>query len=100
MICAYDKCGQEFEPRTHNMKYCSDEHCRIATNEKLRAAYYAKKDRLAGKKRICSGKNCNSELSRYNEDKICYSCQNSQKISDKIEMMEMMRSVIGKTGKK
>ena len=99
VICAYDQCKKEFTPRTHNMKYCSDECCRTATNEKLRAAYYAKKDRLAGKKRICKSKDCNSELSRYNESNICYSCETSQKRKEKVEIMEMMRDVLGKTGK-
>ena len=100
MICAYDQCGQEFEPRTHNMKYCSDEHCRIATNEKLRAAYYEKKDRLAGKKRICKTKDCNVVLSRYNESKVCSRCENAKKVADRNEIIEMVRSVTGKISKK
>ncbi len=100
MKCLYKECGKEFTPRTHNMKYCSDECCRTATNEKLRAAYYEKKDRLAGKKRICKAKNCNSELSRYNESNICYTCQNAQKVIEKQQIMEMMRNVTGKTSKK
>ena len=79
MKCAYIKCKNEFTPRTHNMKYCSDECCRIATNEKLKEAYYEKKARLAGKKRICKSKGCNSELSRYNEKNICYSCETFEK---------------------
>jgi len=73
MICAYDKCQgiKKFEPKTHNQKYCSDECCRIATNEKLKQAYYEKKARLAGKKRICKTKGCNVILSRYNSTNIC-----------------------------
>ena len=65
MICAYDKCEgiKEFEPKTHNQKYCSDECCRIATNEKLKQAYYEKKARLGGKQRICKTKECNVILS-------------------------------------
>ena len=35
MKCAYKECGKEFTPKTHNMKYCSDECCRIATNENV-----------------------------------------------------------------
>lgn len=97
MKCAYDKCGQEFTPRTHNMKYCSDEHCRIATNEKLRQAYYDKKDRLAGKKRICKSNGCSVILSRYNEGNVCEKCNNAKKLAERKEILEMMRSVTGPT---
>jgi hypothetical protein len=100
MKCAYVECSKEFTPRTHNMKYCSDECCRVATNEKLKEAYYEKKARLAGKKRTCKAKGCTSELSRYNEKNICYSCETVGKRKAKEEMMEMMRNVTGKTSKK
>jgi hypothetical protein len=96
MKCSYNKCNNEFEPRTHNMKYCSNECCRTATNEKLREAYYEKKARLAGKKRICKTPGCNVVLSRYNEDKVCNRCANAKKDADRKEMIEAIRNVIGK----
>lgn len=96
MKCSYNKCNNEFEPRTHNMKYCSDECCRTATNEKLREAYYEKKARLAGKKRVCKAQECNVILSRYNADKICDRCANAKKMLDRKQMIEMIRNVTGK----
>lgn len=74
MICANNGCEKEFEPKTHNMKYCSDVCCREATNEKIKKKYYEKKERLAGKKRVCETKGCNTILSRYNPDDICAKC--------------------------
>ena len=81
MICAYSGCEgvKEFEPKTQNQKYCSDECCRIATNQKLKEAYYDKKARLAGKKRVCKTPGCTSVLSRYNEGRICDKCISAQK---------------------
>ena len=43
MICAREECGIEFEQKTHNQKYCSDECCRIATNKRIMDKYYKKK---------------------------------------------------------
>jgi len=100
MKCAYKECGKEFTPRTHNMKYCSDECCRTATNEKLREAYYEKKDRLAGKKRICKTVGCNIVLSRYNAGRVCEKCINAKKDAERKDILEMMRNVTGKTNKK
>lgn len=80
MICAYDECDNEFEARTHNQKYCSDECCRIATNIKIKQKYYDKKARLAGKSRICKTHGCKTPLSRYNEDDICSKCEKEKEI--------------------
>jgi hypothetical protein len=95
MICAYEKCQgiNEFQPKTHNQKYCSDECCRIATNEKLKEAYYEKKARLAGAKRICKSKNCSVILSRYNEGSICEKCISADKEKERKALIEMMRNV-------
>jgi len=95
MICAYNKCDNEFEPKTHNQKYCSDECCRIATNEKLKADYYDKKARLAGKKRICKTKGCGSTLSRYQETNICYLCVAKEKTKEREALIEMVKRVSG-----
>jgi hypothetical protein len=35
MICANKECAKDFEPKTHNQKYCTDECCRIATNRRI-----------------------------------------------------------------
>jgi hypothetical protein len=92
MICAYEYCGQDFEPKTHNQKYCSDECCRIATNEKLKEQYYEKKARLAGKKRYCKTAGCRVVLSRYNDTNICDKCQGAKKESQRVSLVEMVRN--------
>ena len=74
MICAREECAIEFEQKTHNQKYCSDECCREATNKKIREKYYAEKERLSGKKRTCKSRGCKNILSRYNELDICSEC--------------------------
>jgi hypothetical protein len=95
MICAYENCQgvKEFEPKTHNQKYCSDECCRIATNQKLKEAYYEKKARLAGAKRICKNKGCNVVLSRYNDGKICDKCVGAEKEKERKNLLEMVKIV-------
>jgi len=96
MICAYEECNNEFEAKTHNQKYCSDECCRIATNQKLKEAYYEKKDRLSGKERICKNKDCNVILSRYNSGRICDKCISAEKEKERIFLVNMVKSVSGK----
>ena len=95
MICAYEDCEsqKEFEPKTHNQKYCSDECCRIATNAKLKQAYYDKKARLAGKQRICRTKTCSVILSRYNETNICDKCVSADREKERKALLEMIRNV-------
>ena len=99
MICAWEECNNFFEPKTHNQKYCSDECCRIATNQKLKDQYYEKKARLAGKERICKTNGCKVKLSRYNETNICDKCKNNKKEKERKELVEMIRNVSGKTSK-
>ena len=99
MICAYNECKKQFTPKTHNQKYCSDECCRTATNEKLKEAYYERKARLQGKKRMCSTKGCSTILSRYNEGKVCGKCLAKIEKDKQKELIEMVRNVSGKTGK-
>ena len=100
MKCLYSECGKEFTPKTHNQKYCSDECCRIATNEKLKKQYYEKKARLAGQKRICKSNGCSVILSRYNDNDICDKCAQTVKNLERKKIIEMVRNVSGKTGKK
>ena len=99
MICAYKQCGKDFNSKTHNQKYCSDECCRTATNEKLKEQYYEKKARLQGKKRICKTTGCTTIMSRYNEDKICGKCKASIEKKKQVEILGMVRDVTVKTGK-
>lgn len=93
MICAYKSCDNEFEPKTHNQKYCCDECCRIATNEKIKQKYYEKKERLAGKRRICKNKGCNVSLSRYNPEYICGPCQAREKKKMQTNLINMVKDV-------
>jgi hypothetical protein len=91
--CARDSCNEKFKKSTHNQKYCSDECCRIATNEKLKDAYYEKKARLAGKKRICKSKNCGAILSMYNEGKICDKCVSDEKENERQILLGILKNV-------
>jgi len=72
MICSNKSCAKQFESKTHNQKYCSDECCRIATNKRIMEKYYEKKAIKKGAIRLC--KKCKAQLSRYNSDNICSSC--------------------------
>ena len=73
MICANSECAKNFDAKTHNQKYCSDECCRVATNKRIMDKYYEKKAIKRGAVRNC--KKCKSKLSRYNLDPICASCE-------------------------
>jgi hypothetical protein len=99
MICAYEECGKPFEPKTHNQKYCSDECCRTATNQKLKDQYYEKKARLQGKKRMCKTKGCETALSRYNGDSTCSKCKAAEQKSKQNELIEMVMNVSSKSKK-
>lgn len=95
MICSNIGCENEFEPKTHNMKYCSDECCKEATNHKIKKKYYDKKERLAGKLRVCEAKGCNTRLSRYNAESICESCKTQEKRDERKMILEMLKNVSG-----
>jgi hypothetical protein len=73
MICENKECKKKFTPKTHNQKYCKDECCRIATNKRIMEKYYEKKAIKNGAERLC--KKCNIQLSRYNKNNICSSCE-------------------------
>lgn len=75
------------------MKYCSDECCRVATNQKIKQKYYDKKARLAGKVRICTNRGCNTKLSRYNSDSVCEGCIATEKSKEQKKLLEMIKSV-------
>lgn len=89
MICANDGCTKEFNKTTHNQKYCSDECCREATNRKIREKYYAEKERLSGKKRVCKNRGCKNILSRYNEEDICRECMAKEENKNRDELLRI-----------
>ena len=89
-ICANTECGKEFEKRTHNMRYCSDECCRRATNARLMEQYYDKKARRQGAIRECEREGCNTKLSRYNDGKVCEACEAGDKKSDRARLLDMI----------
>jgi hypothetical protein len=77
--CAYAECGQSFEAKTHNQRYCSDDCCRKATNARLMEQYYEKKARRQGHIRVCTTPDCNTRLNRYNDGNVCGKCEAEEK---------------------
>lgn len=88
LICANEGCDNQFTPRTHNMKYCSDACCKLATNRRIMEDYYEDRARLKGVDRWC--KNCTTKLSRYNKGKICAACQTKAEVEAKNSVIEML----------
>jgi hypothetical protein len=91
MICANKECSKDFEPKTHNQKYCTDECCRVATNRRIMEKYYEKKAIRNGAARGC--KKCNAQLSRYNETSLCASCQKKIDITKRSKIMGMLDEI-------
>lgn len=71
-ICQNPNCKKEFEPGSHNAKYCTPECRRAVTNKRVLANYHANKNRKV-EDRVCQ--TCDSHLSRYNKKDICELCQ-------------------------
>lgn len=90
-VCAWKECGIEFEPKTHNQRYHSDDCCRQATNARLMEQYYEKKARRQGSIRVCETPGCHTRLSRYNDDKICGKCQAGKKSAAREELLAMIK---------
>lgn len=92
MICAYEGCEgvNEFEPKTHNQKYCCDECCKIATNLKIKEKYYYKKARASGVEFKCSTKGCNQVLSRFTTDTVCEVCKSKERSKDRKVILDML----------
>ena len=88
MICGNTDCKKEFEPATHNMKYCCAECCRIATNRRIKEKYHENKARLAGKDRRCS--DCNTALSRYNRGDVCNYCESARVVNTRLQVLEFL----------
>lgn len=91
MICANKECAKEFESKTHNQKYCSDECCRVATNRRIMEKYYEKKAIKNGAFRGC--KKCGSRLSRYNQSVYCAICEKNINIKSKNKLMDMINEI-------
>jgi len=91
MICGNKECAKEFEPKTHNQKYCTDECCRIATNRRIMEKYYEKKAIRNGAHRVC--KKCSTKLSRYNQGNVCSSCEKKVNIDNRGKLLEMINEV-------
>ena len=88
--CAYESCSKEFEKKTHNQKYCDADCCRKATNERIMLRYYEKRDNRRGKKRVCTDKDCNIPLSRYNEEDYC-SVHSRRLLAQRDELLKVLR---------
>ena len=91
MICANVECAIDFNAKTHNQKYCSDECCRVATNKRIMDKYYEKKAIKKGAIRNC--KKCKAQLSRYNLDVICSSCEKESYKKGKNLLMEIINEI-------
>ena len=91
MICANKECKKDFDPKTHNQKYCADECCRVATNRRIMEKYYEKKEIRNVAERGC--KKCGAQLSRYNETTICASCQKKIDITKKNTIMGRLNEI-------
>lgn len=89
--CANKECENIFEPATHNQKYCCAECCRVATNRRIMEKYYDKRDQRQGKARYCI--NCDSKLSRYNDNRVCSSCELKQSVTANRSVANMLLSV-------
>ena len=91
MICANKECAKDFEAKTHNQKYCSDECCRIATNRRIMEKYYEKKAIRNGAHRVC--KKCGIKLSRYNQANVCSSCEKNMNVSAKNKLLGIINEI-------
>ena len=90
-VCAYKECGKLFTKSTHNQKYHDDECCRLATNARIMEKYYERKARRGGAKRICKTAGCQTQLSRYNPDKICAECAERAESQSKKNLLDMVK---------
>lgn len=93
MICANKECAKEFEAKTHNQKYCTEECCRLATNKRIMEKYYEKKAIRNGAVRVC--KRCQTKLSRYNDSVLCVSCSRKleKDLDNRARLLRMINEV-------
>ena len=90
MICSNKECAKEFEAKTHNQKYCSDNCCRVATNMRIMEKYYEKKAIRNGAKRVCK---CGSKLSRYNQSNVCAICEKNKGLKNKEKLLGLVNDI-------
>ena len=90
MICGNKECNKDFESKTHNQKYCSDECCRAATNKRIMEKYYEKKAIRNGASRVCK---CGIKLSRYNQNALCSSCEKNMSIKTRNKLLGMLDEI-------
>lgn len=90
MICSSKDCQKEFDAKTHNQKYCSDECCRIATNKRIMEKYYEKKAIRNGALRKCK---CGNILSRYNQSNECSMCEKNSGLVNKKKLMGIINDI-------
>ena len=91
MICANQECAKEFEAKTHNQKYCTDECCRVATNRRIMEKYYEKKAIRNGARRGC--RKCGAQLSRYNEANLCSACNRKVNQDQRSRLLGMINEI-------
>ena len=91
MICSNKECAKDFDAKTHNQKYCSDECCRVATNKRIMEKYYEKKAIKNGAHRTC--KKCSVKLSRYNQNNICAICEKNINVKNKNSILGMLNEI-------
>lgn len=91
MICANKECSKDFDAKTHNQKYCSDECCRVATNRRIMEKYYEKKAIRNGAYRAC--KKCKASLSRYNESELCSACNKAINQENRTKLLGMLDEI-------
>jgi len=89
--CARKDCEVDFQPATHNQKYCSAECCRVATNRRIMEKYYDRRDQRQGKARYCS--KCSGKLSRYNDGNVCSSCEAQHSVRANRSVADMLATV-------
>ena len=85
------ECQKDFEFKTHNQKYCSNQCCRIATNKRIMEKYYEKRRRLAGEERLCK---CGAPLSKYNPSSECIICERKEVKNRTVKTKESIENII------
>lgn len=89
-VCGYKECGKSFDAKTHNQRYCTSECCRLATNARIMENYYERKARRQGFKRVCRENDCETELSRYNDDTICQRCASKKNSQQRAKLLQII----------
>ena len=94
-VCGF--CGNHFQSKKKNQKYCDNICCRGATNKRIMQRYYENKARLAGVRRLCE--KCSKVLSRYNSNSVCGACEMSSKDHNETKIKEMLGVINSKISK-